>query len=192
MDLVELFSHYGYLMLLVRSLGEGKPITLFGGFAAHRGWLPLVPWVILSGATSNAVAQGVWFSVARYAGRKALQNRPDWAANVERVGRLLEKWETLLIIGARFVPGFSSSVTVATALSTISSARFWFLNIIGAFAWALTFDVLGYLLGHAVEALLGDIGRYEKPVAVGLLAAAVVWILWHHVHNLRSQRRVSA
>ena len=38
MKLEELFSHYGYLMLLVGSLGEGMPIMLFGGFAAHRGW----------------------------------------------------------------------------------------------------------------------------------------------------------
>jgi TolB-like protein len=58
MDLAELFSHYGYLMLLVGSLGEGMPIMLFGGFAAHRGWLALVPWVILIGAIGNAVAQG--------------------------------------------------------------------------------------------------------------------------------------
>jgi membrane protein DedA with SNARE-associated domain len=50
LDLAELFSRYGYLMLLVGSLGEGMPIMLFGGFAAHRGWLTLVPWVILIGA----------------------------------------------------------------------------------------------------------------------------------------------
>ena len=40
MDLPGLFSRYGYLMLLVGSLGEGMPIMLFGGFAAHRGGSP--------------------------------------------------------------------------------------------------------------------------------------------------------
>jgi membrane protein DedA with SNARE-associated domain len=188
MDLVELFSHYGYLMLLVGSLGEGMPIMLFGGFAAHRGWLSLVPWVILIGAIGNAGAQGLWFFGARHAGRKALQSRARLAADVERMDRLLEKWEAPVIIGARFIPGFSSATTVAVALSTISSARYWVLNVIGAIAWALTFGVLGYLLGQAVEALLGDIKRYERPVAVGLLAAAVLWMLWHHLRNSRSWR----
>ena len=48
-------------MLLVGSLGEGVPIMLFGGFAAHRGWLTLIPWGILVGALGNAVAHAVWF-----------------------------------------------------------------------------------------------------------------------------------
>jgi hypothetical protein len=73
MDLAELFSHYGYLMLLVGSLGEGMPIMLFGGFAAHRGWLALVPWVILVRAIGNAVAQGIWFFAARAAGQRILE-----------------------------------------------------------------------------------------------------------------------
>ena len=189
MDLAELFSHYGYLMLLVGSLGEGMPIMLFGGFAAHRGWLALIPWVILIGAIGNAVAQGVWFFGARYAGRRVLEKRTDWAANVERVDRLLKKWEAPVVIGARFIPGFSSTTTIAVALSAMSSMRFLVLNAIGAFAWALTFGVLGYVLGQAIEGLLGDIGRYERPIAVGLLVAAVIWMVWHHAQTFRSARR---
>jgi membrane protein DedA with SNARE-associated domain len=83
-DLAELFTHYGYLMLLVGSLGEGMPIMLFGGFAAHRGWLALIPWVIVIGAIGNAVAQGVWFVGARSAGHSILEKRPEWAANGAR------------------------------------------------------------------------------------------------------------
>ena len=76
----ELFSHYGYLMLLVGSLGEGMPIMLFGGFAAHRGWLVLMPPVILAGALGNAVAQGLWFFAARYAGEKIWRSAPTGRA----------------------------------------------------------------------------------------------------------------
>lgn len=189
MDLAELFSHYGYLMLLVGSLGEGMPIMLFGGFAAHRGWLALVPWVILLGAFGNAVAQGVWFFGARYAGRRILEKRVEWSANVERVGRWVKKWEAPVVIGARFIPGFSSTAMVTVALSKMSWIRFLVFNAIGALAWALTFGVLGYALGQAVEALLGDIERYEKPVAVALLIAAAIWIMWHHSFDVRSARR---
>jgi len=189
MDLAELFSHYGYLMLLVGSLGEGMPIMLFGGFAAHRGWLALIPWVILIGAIGNALAQCAWFFGARYAGHRILEKRVDWAANVERVDRLLKKWEAPVVIGARFIPGFSSTTTIAVALSAMSSMRFLALNSIGALAWALTFGILGYVLGQAIEGLLGDIGRYERPVAVGLLVAAVIWMVWHHAQTFRSRSR---
>jgi membrane protein DedA with SNARE-associated domain len=192
MDLAELFSHYGYLVLLVGSLGEGMPIMLFGGFAAHRGWLVLIPWVIVIGAIGNAIAQGIWFFGARFAGHKILDNRPDWATKIERVDRLLKKWEAAVVIGARFIPGFSSVAAVTVALSKISSARFWVFNAIGALVWASTLAALGYMLGKAVEALLVDIDHYEKPVAIVLIVAAVIWIVWHHSFSVRSARRKPA
>ena len=139
MELTEYFSRYGYLMLLVGSLGEGAPIMLFGGFAAHRGWLALIPWVILTGAIGNAVAAGVWFFAARYAGHKILEKRVKWAADVERVDRLLQKWEAPVVIGARFIPGFGSTAAIAIALSDISAKEIFgpqrnWSNAVGAHA----------------------------------------------------------
>src|SRR4051794_10359782 len=129
MRLEDLFSHYGYLMLLVGSLGEGMPIMLFGGFAAHRGWLVLIPTVILAGALGNAVAQALWFFVARYAGEKILERRKEWARNVEHINGLVKRWGDLVVIGARFIPGMSSAAVIATALSDIPVARFLVLNV---------------------------------------------------------------
>ena len=189
MELTEYFSRYGYLMLLVGSLGEGAPIMLFGGFAAHRGWLALIPWVILTGAIGNAVAAGVWFFAARYAGHKILEKRVKWAADVERVDRLLQKWEAPVVIGARFIPGFGSTAAIAIALSDISAKRYLALNAIGATLWALTLGVLGYVIGQAIEVFLGDIEGYEKPVAVALLVAAAIWIIWHYASSIGSARR---
>ena len=181
MNLVELFSHYGYLMLLVGSLGEGMPIMLFGGFAAHRGWLELIPSVIVVGALGNALAQSIWFFGARRVGDKILEKRTDWAAGAERIGRLLKKWEAPVIIGSRFIPGMSSAALVAVALSEISAKRFLILNMIGALIWAASLGVLGYILGQAVEGLIGDMKSYEKPAAVVLLFATAIWVAWRHL-----------
>jgi len=191
MTLQGLFAHYGYLMLLVGSLGEGMPIMLFGGFAAHRGWLELVPAVIAVGAVGNALAQSIWFFGARFLGAKVLQNRANWAAAAERFGRLMQRWEAPAIIGARFIPGMSSGALIAIALSKVSARRFMVLNMIGALLWAASFGILGYLLGQALEGVLGDIGSYEKPVAIALLIAAATWIGWRHFADSRSAWRKS-
>jgi membrane protein DedA with SNARE-associated domain len=189
MRLEELFSQYGYLMLLVGSLGEGMPIMLFGGFAAHRGWLVLIPTVILVGAIGNAMAQSVWFYGARYAGDRLLKKRAHWAHKVESMNHWLKRWETATIIGARFIPGVGSAALIAMALSDISSMRFAVLNMIGALIWAASLGVLGYVLGQALVGVLGEISAYEKPVAMALLVAGLGWIVWHQANRVRLMRR---
>jgi membrane protein DedA with SNARE-associated domain len=189
--LTDLFSQYGYFVLLIGSFGEGLPIMLFGGFAAHRGWLVLIPSVILVGAVGNAVAQGVWFFGFRMAGSKILEKRADWAVSVDRVNALLERWEAPVVIGARFIPGMSSAALIAIALSRISSKRFMVLNIVGAVIWAISLGLTGYLIGNTVEHFLGEIESYEKPIAVGLLLAAAVWIAWSHAPRWGFMRRRS-
>ena len=52
----QLVEAYGYPVILLGTLVEGQPVMLFGGFAAHRGYLDLVPWVILAGAVGASHA----------------------------------------------------------------------------------------------------------------------------------------
>jgi membrane protein DedA with SNARE-associated domain len=191
MKLTDLFSQYGYFVLLIGSLGEGIPIMLFGGFAAHRGWLVLVPSVILVGAVGNVIAQSAWFFGFRMASSKILEKRADWAVSVHRVSGLLERWDAPVVIGARFIPGLSSAALLAIALSRISSKRFMVLNIIGALIWAISLGLIGYLIGSAVQRFLGEIERYEEPIAVALLLAGAVWIAWSHMPRLGFIRRRS-
>src|SRR5687767_11390221 len=113
MDLDDLFSRYGYLVLLLGSFADGTPVMLFGGFAAHRGWLVLVPYVILAGAVGNFLASGTWFFAMRSLGDKVLARRPRWAKEVAKVQPRLARWEAPVILGVRFVPGLATAGLVA-------------------------------------------------------------------------------
>ena len=183
MDLERLIAHYGYLALIFGSFADGTPIMLFGGFAAHRGWLVLAPFVILTGAIGNFIAASAWFFVIRAIGEQILTRRPDWAKQVAKVRPLLDRWEVPVILGVRFVPGVATTGLIAVALSSISARRFLLLNAVAAVLWATTFGVLGYLLGNSVVWLLGEVERYEKPIALALLAITVVWIGYHQWHR---------
>lgn len=179
MDLESLFAHYGYLALIFGSFADGTPIMLFGGFAAHRGWLELVPFVILAGAVGNFLAATAWFFGVRAIGEQILTRRPEWAAQVAKVRAQLDRWEVPVILGVRFLPGIATAGLIAVALSGISAARFLVLNAIAAALWATSFGLLGYLLGNSVELLLGEVERYEKPIALTLLAITLAWIAYH-------------
>jgi membrane protein DedA with SNARE-associated domain len=182
MDLEGLFAQYGYLVLIFGSLADGTPIMLFGGFAAHRGWLELIPFVILAGAVGNFAAATAWFFGVRAIGEKILTRRPEWAAQVAKVRAQLDRWGVPVILGVRFLPGIATAGLIAVALSDISAVRFLVLNAIAAVLWATSFGVLGYLLGHSVVLLLGEVERYEKPIALVLLVITAAWIgvlQWH-------------
>lgn len=185
LDIEHLLARYGYLALIFGSFADGTPVMLFGGFAAHRGWLSL-PLVILAGAAGSFLAGTAWFLAARQVGARLLDLRPAWAAQVERVRPRLQRWDAPVILGVRFLPGISIGGLLAAGLYGVPVARFMALNAIAALAWAAAYGTLGYLLGRAIPHVLGEIERYERPAALLLLAAAIVWIA---VVQLRRWRR---
>jgi membrane protein DedA with SNARE-associated domain len=181
LSIEELIQQYGYAIILGGSMVEGQPVMLLGGFAAHRGHLQLVPWVILAGALGNFLSMQAWFLAGRRFGRPMVERRPHWAARIEKVQGWLERYEAMLVVAIRFLVGFGSVGGVAIGMSSLSAPRFAVLNGLGALLWATTLAVAGYLLGGLVEQLLGDLDAIEKPLLIGILVITVAWIAHHHV-----------
>ena len=48
-------AKYGYIAILLGSVFEGETIMIMGGFSAHRGYLDLLPWVVLAGFVGNFI-----------------------------------------------------------------------------------------------------------------------------------------
>jgi membrane protein DedA with SNARE-associated domain len=173
--LEQLISTYGYLAILVGTFLEGETILVLGGFAAHRGYLHL-PWVILAAFVGTLAGDQLFFFIGRLRGQALLARHPAWQARIEKVNRLLERYQTLLILAFRFVYGIRTSTPFVIGMSRVKTGYFVLLNTIGAMAWAIAIATAGYLLGNAVEAILGDIKRYEIGL-MGIIAvgAALAW-----------------
>jgi membrane protein DedA with SNARE-associated domain len=183
MDVEQLVQQYGYPMILVGTLFEGQPVMLFGGFAAHRGYLDLIPWVVLAGAVGNFLGFQAWFLAGRKFGRPLLDRRPQWAGRVEKVQGWLGRVESLLIVGIRFMPGLDTVGTVAIGMSRVSAQRFTVLNALGALIWAAILASAGYLLGNLLELVLGDLAMIEKPLLIGIVVLTVAWVVYRQGKN---------
>jgi membrane protein DedA with SNARE-associated domain len=179
----QLVQAYGYPVILLGTVVEGQPVMLFGGFAAHRGYLELVPWVILAGAVGNFIGVQAWFLVGRKLGRPLIERRPHWAGRIAKVQGWLERYETMLILGIRFMAGLDTVGTVAIGMSNVSLPRFTLLNALGAVLWAAALAVLGYLLGNVLELVLGDLAAVEKPLLIGIVILTALWIVHRHVSD---------
>jgi membrane protein DedA with SNARE-associated domain len=172
-------AKYGYIAILLGTVFEGETIMIMGGFSAHRGYLKLLPWVILAGFVGNFIQNQVYFILGRRYGSRTVEKHPDWKPRLQQVNGWLQRFQSSLIIGMRFVPGFRTIGGVAIGMSDVSAGRFVVLNLIGAVLWAVVIGILGYLCGHAIELIMGDIKHLEVPILIGIAVVGGLLFFFH-------------
>jgi membrane protein DedA with SNARE-associated domain len=173
----ELIQRFGYLAILVGTFLEGETVLLLGGFAAHRGYLDLVG-VMAAAFAGSLIGDWLYFEIGRRQGMAFLEARPSWRSRVDRVLRMVHKHQTLLILGFRFLYGIRTVAPFALGASGVAPLRFALLNIPSAAIWAIAFGGLGYVLGDTLEAVMGDLSRYEHLVFAAIVAAGVAAWGW--------------
>jgi membrane protein DedA with SNARE-associated domain len=183
-DLTHLLSTYGYLALFIGTFLEGETILIIAGFAAFNGHLSL-PLAILAAFAGSFAGDQTAFYVGRYNKRFLETRLKKWECRIERVHRLLEKHQVLVLVSFRFFYGFRNITPFAVGTTNISPLRFFLLNGIGAALWAITFGVGGYYLGDVLERFLQEAKWWVAGGLFGVLL--VVWL----VKTIRTRLRKS-
>ena len=78
-------THYGYVAILLGTVFEGETIMIMGGFSAHRGYLKLLPWVILAGFAGNFIQNQATFFIGRRYGNRTVEKHPDWKPRLQQM-----------------------------------------------------------------------------------------------------------
>ncbi len=173
MSLEELISTYGYAAIAIGTFLEGETVLILGGLAAYRGYLEL-PWVLVSAFWGTLFGDQLYFYIGRAKGQSILEKHRKWKSKSEKVFSLLDRYQVLIIWGFRFLYGLRTVTPIVLGASRISPLRFLSLNILGAFTWTIVIGGMGYLLGHTLEIIIGDIKRYELLLFIGLAALGVI------------------
>jgi len=174
MSFIQLVNDYGYLAVFVACLLEGETILVLAGFAAHQGHLSL-PLTLMIAFVAGALGDQIFFWIGRVWGRLLVKRFPGFRLRTLRIAELLRRHDVPLIVGIRFMYGLRIAGPIAIGISRVSPTRFAMLNLLGAAIWAPLVGGLGYLFGHTLELLLGDIQRFE--VAAFMLIAAGAGLL---------------
>lgn len=174
----QLIANYGYVAVGIGTFLEGETILVLGGFAAHRGYLEL-HWVIIWAFIGTFCGDQLYYYIGRIKGKQMLEKRPVWKAKSERVFVLLDRHQIWLILGFRFLYGFRTVTPFLIGVSRIPPLRFLILNCIGASVWAVIIGYLGYLFGHTLEVIIGNIKRYELWVfAILAVMGVILWFIY--------------
>lgn len=180
----ELLDKYGYFAVIIGTVLEGGTLLTMAGFLAHQGYLKLIPWVIAAGFAGNFIDTLVCYYIGRASGEAIVRRHPKWAPRLKLLHIWLGKYRTLTIVGVRFVPGLRTVGGMAIGIAGISPAKFLPLNALGAFLWASAIGGFGYLFGHLIEAIMGDLKRYELPIIIVLAVLGILmWLFFWKYHR---------
>jgi membrane protein DedA with SNARE-associated domain len=187
MTLIEFIAAYGYAAVLAGTLLEGETVLLLAGLAAHQGHLSL-PLVLLVAFIGGTTGDQIFFWIGRRWGPALVERFPPARARAETVGLLLRRYDALLVFAIRFIYGLRIAGPIAMGALGLSAGRFAVFNTLGAAVWAVLIGGAGYLLGHTLAFVVGDIERYENVFAWGVVAAAVLAFVLHRlVHAVRTR-----
>ncbi|MCJ7435532.1 MAG: DedA family protein [Anaerolineales bacterium] len=189
MNLETIITQFGYPGLVIGLLFEGETVLVLAAFMAHRGYLDL-PLVILTGLIVAFASDQFFFWMGRTKGIQFLEKRPSWTPNVEKAKSLLGRNTTLLFPGVRFMYGLRTVLPFVIGMSKVDPKRFAFLDLIGSFIWASVFGMAGYLFGHFMELIFGDIRRHEHWIVLGIvLISGSVWLYRRYVANHKTEAK---
>jgi len=184
-DLPQLLSQYGYFAVFIGALLEGESILLLAGYAANSGYLSFTAVVVIA-FVGGTLGDQIFFFLGRRYGSGWRERWPEFEKRAQRVESLLLRYHGWVIVLVRFAYGLRIAGPVAIGMSALPPWRFLLFNAIGALIWAPLIAGIGYLFGHAMERLLGELRVYEE---LGLVVLAVLAVVIFIAGHLKRRRR---
>ena len=164
---------YGYFILMAGVMVEGEAFLLAAAFLAHRGYLNIAA-VIAIAAFGNALADQIYYQIARAKGREYFDRK---AAEDPKVGRLhgwVQRRGAVLLFVSRFLFGFRIAIPAACGAVGMPARVFIPVNAAGSLMWAIVVGLGGYAFGNAADLFLSGMREYQGYVAAGIVVVGVV------------------
>ena len=174
--------------LLLGFFLPGDTLLFSVGLFVSQGLVPQPLVVVCLVLSVGALAgNAVGYEIGRRAG-PAIFTKPDSRLfserNVQRTHEFFERYGTLAIVLARFVPIVRTFITVTAGVGRMDRRLYLAYSAIGAVIWATGVTVLGYYLGQ-----ITFVRQHIQPhLDIILIGVVVLSILPAAVHLLRSGR----
>jgi membrane protein DedA with SNARE-associated domain len=178
-----LVARYGYAAIfgsmVLGIVGLPVPdevLMMFAGYLISKGHLHFIPTILLS-ISGSVLGMSISFAVGRRFGYPLLVNygpkvglHPE---KLERAGSWFNQYGKWTLTFGYFVPGLRHVTAYFAGMSKWRYAGFLLWAVPGAAVWALTFVMLGNLLGEEWRRA-AHLVRHGLLIGAVILAAAAV------------------
>ncbi len=199
--LAPILDRYGYLavggLVLVEDFGvpaPGETILIAAAVYAGAGQLNIIAVGVI-GFLGAVIGDNIGFAIGHFGGRRLVLR---WGRYVLLTEERLDKAEGFfarhggkIVAVARFVEGLRQANGIIAGLTRMPWRRFLAFNALGAALWVGLWTSVGYFAGNHLDAVYGQLHRYELylGVALAVLIIALVlhrtlWRRLRHRHHL--------
>jgi membrane-associated protein len=164
--------------LLVGFFLPGDTLLFSAGVLVKKGTFDQPLWLVILLTFLAAVAGNqVGYEIGRRAGPSVFRRpnsrifQPEY---VERTRAFFEKYGSLAVVLARFVPIVRTFVTVMAGTGRMNYRTYTLYTILGGALWTSGVILLGYACGNI--AIIAD---HVELLLLGAVALSVIPVIWH-------------
>lgn len=178
-------SYYGIALALLLTgcglpLPEEVPIVAAGVLAANGKMIWY--WALVACIGGAMAGDNAMYFLGRRFGRGLLKDHPWWVGFMtpqreERVEQMIRKKGSLVLFGARFLPGLRMPIYVASGILKMPYARFFLADTIGATIVVGACFGLAYYFGPQIRQVIHDAEWWLTIVVV--VVAVVVGLVYY-------------
>lgn len=183
--IIELFNHYGYIVLFISLLLEliafplpGEALMTYCGFAIYTNEMSW-PFSIVVAAVGTITGITISYIVGRVLGTSFFEKHGHYIhldkKRIDKISIWFQGYGNKLLLMAYFIPGVRHVTGYFSGMTKISYRRFAVSAYIGAFIWTTTFISLGTVLGANWEKYHSLLKRYLVIISV-IIAMIIVSI----------------
>lgn len=142
--------------------------------------------VVLISTIASYVGHGTFFLIALHRRETFLKYiQKIMKVNLSRLESLMERYGIASIFISQWLYGFRLLSAAVLGLSRMGKKKYFTFLLISCLIWAAACTYGGYFFGATIKKILGNIKKYELPIAACVLVGG--FILWI-VRDVRKRR----
>jgi membrane-associated protein len=173
---------FGEAALFIGFVLPGETAVIVAGVVASKGHVNVVMLCILV-VVAAIIGDSVGYEVGKRYGRRLMQ-LPILRSRHSELDRALDglrrRGQTYVFLG-RFTAFLRAAMPGLAGMSHLRYRRFLVANAAGALVWGVTYTLLGYFAGNA----LNSIERYSGWAGIAILVLIVGFIVLFHFARKR-------
>jgi membrane protein DedA with SNARE-associated domain len=176
-NMEQMLSGGGYLLLFLYSFGGGFLALIAAGFASSLGKMSII-LVIIIAFISNMIGDIVLFYMARNNKSMLDGQIKKHKRKIAMAHLMVRKQGDKIVFIQKYIYGIKTIIPIIMGLTKYSFKKFIILNIFASLLWALVFGLGSFYAGDTINMLIDKVYNKTTFIIFALILLVVILIFY--------------